>query len=268
VPPSLTEVAGRSAALESPALPVANDLDTIYAIEGVARAMEGLPGRATILYFAEGWQFPLSVRPEYEEAISAATRANVTVHTLDVRGLAYRKLVAVAPLDRVLDSLSADHRGGPFGGSMTPLTDDAGTPVARLAGPNLEELAADTGGRAIANTNDLRAGLAGISGELLHYYEVVYAPADPASDGRFRRISVKVSRQGVRIHTRKGYFATAGDAPALPAYELPLREALAAEVPAHDFELQTGVLHFAPKGNERECVAHRAAPQLAVWVPP
>jgi len=196
------------AALESSAPQIAEDLDTIYAIEGVARALEGIQGRKTILYFAEGWQFSLKVRPEYEEAISAATRANVTVHTFDARGLAYGKVVAATPLDRVLESLSAEHRGGPFGGSMTPVTDDRGTPAERLAGPNLEELAEDTGGRAIANANDLRAGLADISEELRHYYELVYAPADPANDGRFRRISVKVSRAGVRIRTRKGYFAT------------------------------------------------------------
>jgi VWFA-related protein len=209
VPPSVAEVAGRSAALASSALQAANDLDAIYAIEGVARALEGLRGHKTILYFAEGWQSPLSVRPQYEDAISAATRANVTIHTFDARGLAYRKLVAVTPLDRVLASSSADHRGGPFGGRMTPVTDDRGTPAAGLAGPSLEELAEDTGGRAIANTNDLRVGLARISEELRHYYEIVYAPADPANDGRFRRISVKVSRPGVGIRTRKGYFATA-----------------------------------------------------------
>jgi hypothetical protein len=108
---------------------------------------------------------------------------------------------------------------------MTPLTDAKATPAERLAGPNLEELAQDTGGRAIASTNDLRAGLAGISEELRHYYELVYAPADPANDGRFRRISIKVSRPGVKIRTRKGYFATPRDAPARAAYELPLREA-------------------------------------------
>jgi VWFA-related protein len=232
------EATGRSAALESVALQIAGDRDTIAAIAGVARALEGIQGRRTILYFAEGWQFPLEVRPQYEEAISTATRANVTVHTFDARGLAYRKLVAVTPLDRVLGSLSAEHRGGPFGGSMTPLTDAKGTPAERLAGPNLEDLAQDTGGRAIANTNDLRAGLAGISEELRHYYELVYAPADHANDGRFRRVSVKVSRPGVRIRTRKGYFATPRDAPALPAYELPLRQALAAQS-ARDFEPRT-----------------------------
>jgi VWFA-related protein len=197
------------------------DLDTIYAIEGVARELEPMEGRKTILYFAEGWQFPLKVRPEYEEAISTATRANVTVHTFDARGLAYRKRVAATPFDRVLESLSAENRGGPFGGRMTPLTDAMGTPVERLAGPNVEDLAQDTGGRAIADTNDLRAGLAGISEELWHYYEIVYAPADPANDGRFRRISVKVSRPGVSIRTRKGYFAITRDTRTLRANERP-----------------------------------------------
>ena len=241
-PPSVTEITGT--AIESSALQTAGDLDTIYAIEAVARALGGFQGRKTVLYFAEAWQFPLGVRPQYEEAISAATRANVTVHTFDARGLAYRKLVAVTPLDRVLESWSAEHHGGPFGRSMTPVTDEKGAPPERLAGPNLEELAQDTGGHAITNTNDLRAGLARISEDLRHYYALVYAPVDSANDGRFRRISVRVSRPGVRVRTRKGYFAAPRGAAGLPADELLLREALATKDPARDLELRPGVLHF------------------------
>ena len=133
-----------SAVRESSARQLASELDTIFAIEGVARALEGIEGRKMILYFAEGWQFSLGVRPQYAEAISAATRANVTVHTLDARGLAYRKLVVAAPLDRVLEWGSAEHHEGPFGGRTAPLADDTGTGAERLAGPNLEELAEDT----------------------------------------------------------------------------------------------------------------------------
>ena len=108
-PLPLAPGAGPSAMRESSARQLASELDTIFAIDGVARTLEGIEGRKMILYFAEGWQFPLGVRPQYEEAISAATRANVTVHTFDARGLAYRKLVVVAPLDRVLEGWSAEH---------------------------------------------------------------------------------------------------------------------------------------------------------------
>jgi VWFA-related protein len=279
VSPLLTDTTGRSAAGDSSALQIASDLDTIEALEAVARALEGAQGRRTILYFAAGWQFPLKVRPQYEEAISTATRANVTVHTFDARGLEYRKLVAVTPVDRMLRSWSAKNRGGPFGGSMTPVTDDRGTPAESLAGPNLEELAEDTGGLAIVNTNDLRAGLARISEELRHYYELVYAAADSTNDGTFRRISVQVSRPGVRIRTRKGYFATPHDASALPAYELPLSEALAPQS-AREFELPTGArqsgldaeekttLHVVPGGSAlAEAIEPRAPTPDASLVP-
>jgi len=189
----------------------ASDLDTIFGIEGVAHALGSFRGRKTILYFAEGWQMAAGVRPQYEEAVSAATLANVTVHTFDARGLEARKLVQGGPLDGFVGSASAERRGGPFGGRMTPATDGVGTPATELAGPNLEELAEDTGGRAVANTNDLRAALATLRQELGLYYEIVYTPADQATDGRFRRISIKVTRPGVRTRTRKGYFASAGD---------------------------------------------------------
>ena len=199
-------------------------LDTMYAIEGVARALQGIKARKSILYFGEGWQLPVDIRPAYEDAISAATRANVTVHTVDARGLTVRKPVPVAPLDVVAGSFVAEHRGGPFGGAMTPtaLLSATGTPVERLAGPNLEELADDTGGRAIANTNDLGAGLVSVGEEQRQYYEIVYAPAAQENDGSFRRISINVSRPGIRIRTRKGYFAAEGGPPAQPLDELPL----------------------------------------------
>jgi VWFA-related protein len=230
-PQPLAEVAAGSLAVENDALHTAAGLDTLYALEGVARALRGIEGRKSILYFGEGWQLPLSMRPDYEQAISAATRANVTVHTVDARGLTVGKPVPAAPLDVVAGAFVAERRGGPFGGAMSPerLSGGTGTPAERLAGPNLEELADDTGGRAIANTNDLGAGLVGVREDERQYYEIVYAPAAQENDGGFRRISVRVSRPGVTIRTRKGYFAAEDDARAPSLDEPPLRDALSAE---------------------------------------
>ncbi len=130
----------------------------------------------------------------------------------------------------------------------------------------MQRLADDTGGLAIADTNDLGAGLAAVAEELRQYYEVVYAPANPALDGTFRRIAVKVSRHGVRLRTRAGYFATPSRAPTLAAYELPLMDALGADTPARDFPMQAAVLHFASKGSERECVVLAEVPLSEVRI--
>ena len=123
-----------------------------------------------------------------------------------------------------------------------------------LAGPLLQRLAYDTGGLAIEHTNDLGDGLSAVARELGQYYELVYAPANPTQDGRFRRIAVKTTRSNVRLRTRAGYYATAQQTAVLPAYELPLLAALAETVPASHFGLRTRLLHFAATAGERQCV--------------
>lgn len=259
-------------------------LDSLYAVLGVARALGNVQGRKAVVYFAEGWHLPVDTYPQvrqaYGEAISSANRANVAVHTVDARGLTSHKPMGLTAMDSVLDAFTADNRDGPGEGAYTPCDGAGGTagkscgqtggfnpkPLPgslkdRLEGPNLERLADDTGGLAIAGTNDLGSGLSRVAQELRQYYEIVYAPANPAQDGRFRRISVKLSRPGVRVRTRSGYFATPRSAPSVAAYELPLIDTLAAAEPARGFSLHADVLHFAP-GPEgaRECVVLAEVP--------
>ena len=253
--------------------------DSLYAIVGVARALAVVEGRKSVVYFAEGWHLPVGARPVYDDAVSAANRANVAVHTVDARGLTSHKPLGLTPMDSVLDRFTADHREEAGAGATTPPMEAGSVPgrepglrakfekrEEQLSGPRLPRLSEDTGGLAIADTNDLGAGLDGVAEELRQYYEVVYAPADPVPDGRFRRIGVKIARPGVRLRTRSGYFATPGRTPTLAPYEMPLVAALAADPPARDFALRTGVLHFAPKGAGRECVVLARVPLSEVQV--
>jgi len=102
-------------------------------------------------------------------------------------------------------------------------------------------------GLAIASTNDLAAGLAGVAEELRQYYEVAYAPANRVADGRFRRIGVKVSRPGVRC-------GPAPDTSRRPPEPDPRRvraalmDALAADPPAHDFNPCGTASSTSPRG--------------------
>ncbi len=121
-------------------------------------------------------------------------------------------------------------------------------------GPSWPRIANDTGGLAIADTNDLGLGLGRVVEELGQYYEVVYAPPNPVPDGRFRRIEAKVSRRGVNVRTRSGYFATPAASAGLLAYEMPLLAALGVKTPSHDFGHHASVLHFGVKGREREAL--------------
>jgi len=74
----------------------------------------------------------------------------------------------------------------------------------------LYALAAGTGGFVIFNTNDFLAGLDKIAKELNEYYVLGYIPPDQAHDGSYHRIEVKVSRKGVTLRHRNGYYDIKG----------------------------------------------------------
>ncbi len=78
---------------------------------------------------------------------------------------------------------------------------------------NLRSLAENTDGRAIINRNDLARGMQQIIRDSSGYYLLGYNSTQAPTDGRFHKIDVEVTRRGVEVRARKGYWAyTAEDA--------------------------------------------------------
>ena len=144
---------------------------TLSALEALATQMGGLrEGRKSILFFSQGPPLPPSSPNEqrYQAAMEAANRGNVTIHVIDPR-----------PLGSV-----------GFGGANT-----------------LRRIAADTGGRAIVNTNDPTDQLEGVMADASAYYLIGYTPTRRGNDGKFHEINVRVKRRGVRVTARRGYWS-------------------------------------------------------------
>ena len=77
----------------------------------------------------------------------------------------------------------------------------------------LRALAENTDGRAIVNRNDLGKGMQQIIRDASGYYLIGYNSSQAPTDGRFHKIDVEVTRKGVDVRARKGYWAyTAEDA--------------------------------------------------------
>ena len=144
---------------------------TLSALEALATQMGGLrEGRKSILFFSQGPPLPPSSPNEerYRAAMEAANRGNVTIHVIDPRPLG----------------------AAGFGGANT-----------------LRRIAADTGGRAIVNTNDPTGQLEGVMADASAYYLLGYTPTRRGNDGKFHEIKVRVKRRGVRVTARRGYWA-------------------------------------------------------------
>lgn len=69
----------------------------------------------------------------------------------------------------------------------------------------LRSLAAETGGLAIFNTNNLNQGLDKVDLELSNYYVLGYNSSNPKRDGKYRKLEVKTDAKGVRLKHRNGY---------------------------------------------------------------
>jgi len=78
---------------------------------------------------------------------------------------------------------------------------------------NLRALAENTDGRAIVNRNDLGKAMQQIIRDSSGYYLIGYNSSEMPIDGKFHKIDVEVTRRGVDVRARKGYWAyTAEDA--------------------------------------------------------
>jgi VWFA-related protein len=69
----------------------------------------------------------------------------------------------------------------------------------------LRELAGNTDGLAVVNTNDIDGALRRIVADLSSYYLLGYYSTNTRLDGRFRNITVRVRRPDVEVRARRGY---------------------------------------------------------------
>ncbi len=151
--------------------------------------------KKSLILFSDGF-LPRNFRHELGELMDRSLRAGVVFSTVDIRGLYTTNL-------RASD-------GGSIGISDTYLLDERRRlreeDMIQQEGP-LAELAHGTGGIFFHNNNDLSAGLRSIAESQSFYYVLTYGLTESKLDGRYHKIKVKISRPGVTIRHRKGYFA-------------------------------------------------------------
>ena len=169
----------------------------LRALKTLAEALSPIEQKKSILYFSAGMQRSgQDNQVELRSAINAAVRANVAIYAIDTRGLQ-----AVVPGG---DARQASGRGQSlFSGRGVQQQFD------QLASSQdtLTTLASDTGGRAFTDSNDFGEAFARVQRDMSAYYLLGYSSTNTTKDGRFRRIQVRVKRDGMRVEARAGYYA-------------------------------------------------------------
>jgi VWFA-related protein len=170
----------------------------LAALQTAVNMLRSVNERKSLIYFAGGLQLNgLDNQAQLRATINAAIRANVSFFPVDSRGL-----VATAPMGDA-------SRQSPGGLGMYSGT----TAMALLSGfqrsqDTLYALAADTGGKALLDNNDLSAGIVQAQKAITSYYILGYYPTNTAPDGKFRRVKIALKEiQNAKLDFRQGYFA-------------------------------------------------------------
>jgi hypothetical protein len=129
--------------------------------------------------------------------VNAAIRAGVSLWPLDARGL-----MALAPLGDAT-------RGAPGGAGMyngqSMMAMNAGFQQSQ---DTLYALAADTGGKAFLDSNDLSAGIVKAQKAVSSYYIIGYYTTNQALDGKFRRVKITLNNaMAANLDFRQGYYS-------------------------------------------------------------
>jgi VWFA-related protein len=118
---------------------------------------------------------------ELGELTRQANRSNVTMYTIDPRGL-----VGMGDIDEQVDPQQWNE-------------------YVRKSQDSLRVIAEETGGIAIVNQNDFSKALKRIDAETSDYYVLGYYSKNPDASKRRRQVEVKVARKGASTWFRKEY---------------------------------------------------------------
>jgi VWFA-related protein len=197
---------------------VARNEITVEAFEEIAAYLSNFPGRKNLMWFAGG--FPQIMGNEYtpdmgpdllaaggaghlREMTNMFKQANIAIYPIDAGGLAPPSAFSVSKDSKL--SIGASNASD-FRADAT-------------RHDTMNQIALDTGGRAIYNTNDLSDAVKKVINENAFYYTVGYVPPRGAADGKFRRIKVSLptAQKGMTLYYRTGYFSSTPDAPKVDA---------------------------------------------------
>jgi len=174
----------------------------LSALETAVKMLGSLNEKKSLVYFASGIQHNgLDNQAQLRSTINAAIRANVSFYPIDARGL-----VAQAPL--------GDATKGSPGGQAMYSGNSARSLTSNFQNQQetLYTLAADTGGKALLDNNDLSMGIVQAQKDMTSYYIIGYYSSNAALDGHFRRVKITVNNSALvgkiaKLDYRQGYYA-------------------------------------------------------------
>jgi VWFA-related protein len=194
-------------------------LNTLNTLESLMRSSSTLPGRKLVFFISDGFYLNdrnTGFNDKLRQITDAAARAGVVIYSIDARGI-------VSMTDA--SSNRADPNGrlsrsdtGELSASQDPLT----------------ALAADTGGRALLNSDGISSAVTNALQETSNYYLLAWRPpTDEQKGAKFKRVEVSIAgRPDLTVRLPKGFVAGRTEADAAKAAKESKTPAANASTPA------------------------------------
>lgn len=205
---------------------------TLEGMRSMARMLAGIPGRKNVVWLTAA--FPFELIPEERNVSDAELLASLpniqqkgvgTIasgsvaatqrqsHSEDIRQVAAELAsaqVAIYPVD--VRGLVSGMEFLPEDSANRQTADTSSRAIGRVSDvaasqETMREIAAETGGKAYYNQNEIKTGVGLAMADDSASYTLGYYPDDKKWDGKYRSIKVKVDREGTEVRHRRGYFA-------------------------------------------------------------
>jgi VWFA-related protein len=180
---------------------------TLEALQELARYLAAIPGRKNVAWFSGA--FPLAIFPDSSlpDEFGAERDDQEEVRKTDtLLASAQVAIYPIAPEGVATDSLytaGADPRL-----TQQQISNPQQAGQERNANhAAMDKIAIDTGGAAFYGTNSLTDALDRVTSHGSYFYTLTYTSTNPSTDGKFRKIQVKLAQPGYQLAYRRGYYA-------------------------------------------------------------
>ena len=215
-----------------------NDLNTdreLFALRAISKSLEKITEKKSLLYFSGGISRDgIENQASLRAAINSAVRANLSIYSVDTRGLQ-----AISPLG---DASTGSIRGsGAFNGAALTSNMNANFASQEV----MATLSSDTGGKAFFDSNDFAPAFAQVQRDTSAYYAIGFHSTNLARDGKYRKLTIKINKPGMKLEYRPGYYAPADfKHSGREDRERELEEQLTSDLPATDMAVYLDAMYF------------------------
>jgi VWFA-related protein len=212
----------------------------LMTLEKAARDLGMYHEKKALVYFSSGIEKAgVENLSQLRATVNAAVRSGVSIYTVDARGL-----VAMPPGG---DASTASPSGA---GVLSGTGQQAMSRSFNDSQETLYTLAADTGGRAVLDSNDLTLGIRQAQQDMNGYYTIGYHSTNSGEDGTYRRLRVRlVNNSEARLDYRSGYYATRSLLSIIPSGLGGIEEALASGAAVTELPMALEVDYFRITNN-------------------